>query len=574
MNRHRLEQEDRRGALAAEALLTRRQRRMRSGRVSTARRSSVCLAILAAGAMVLAACGGTSSGQTTATTSGSASATTASSSAAPSASGGSVTVGLPAAPEALDPTTEATFYGRIVFANMCLGLYGINSKLNTTPVLATALPTITNAGKTYTIPLRSGAKFNDGTPLTAAAVVTSLERDKTLATSARASSLTAISSVKALSTTKVQIQLSQPYSPLTTILAGRSGIVMSPTALKKEGSKFSQDPQCVGPFSFVSRPSLNQINLKKSPYFYGASSVHVNKLTFKVITNPSTCYANLLSGAINVAACLSPNDVSTLTKNSSYKTSQVVSNAYSGIDINVGNANGYNQPTAAPSDLLAKHRRLREALALSLSRKTINNVVYSGVNVAGCTPLAPNSPYHSSVACRHRDIAAAKKLVAATGVPTPIHLTLLVPTGTLNVQQGDVEASLAKPAGFDITVQPTEFTTALSDAEHGKYQLFDIGWSGRVDPDQNIAPFWTPHSILNYTGANYPTLTKLLADGRATTSTSARKKIYAKVLTELNKQLAIIYLFHTVDQIAYPKTVTGVQFTADGLIHLAGAAAS
>jgi peptide/nickel transport system substrate-binding protein len=50
----------------------------------------------------------------------SASATTSSSSgSAASAGSGSITVGLAEAPDALDPTTAATFVGRTVFANMC-----------------------------------------------------------------------------------------------------------------------------------------------------------------------------------------------------------------------------------------------------------------------------------------------------------------------------------------------------------------------------------------------------------------------------------------------------------------------
>ena len=139
-------------------------------------------------------------------------------------------MGLPAAPEALDPSTEATHYGRIVFANTCLGLYGISSAGLPAPVLAQDAPVISNGGLTYTITLRPGIKFNDGTPLNAAAVVTTLTRDQTLPASARASALKDITSVTATGADTVQLQLASPDSALTTILAGRSGIVMSPTA--------------------------------------------------------------------------------------------------------------------------------------------------------------------------------------------------------------------------------------------------------------------------------------------------------------------------------------------------------
>lgn len=524
-------------------------------------------AVGAAAALILAGC---SSGSSSHAASGPTSAP-GSSSAPAIQNGGQIVVGLPAAPEALDPTTEATYYGRIVFADMCLGLYGIGSQSQVTPVLATAAPTVSNDGDTLTLSVRQGVMFNDGTPLNAAAVVTSLERDMTLPTSARASALSDISSVTAVGPYTVKITLKKPDAALPTILAGRSGIVMSPTALAKEGTNFSQDPVCVGPYSFSSRPSLDQIFLKKSPYFYDASSVHASSIEFTVITDPSTCYSNLLSGAINVAACLAPNDVALLANNSSYKTQTVVTNAYGGIDINVANANGYNNPPAVADDPLAKSAALRKAFELSISRSAINKVVFDGVNLPGCTPLAPSSPYHTPVQCTHRNIAQAQALVKASGVPTPIHLTLVVPTGTLNVEEGELIASEVAPAGFDVKVQSTEFTTALSDAEHGNYQLFEIGWSGRVDPDQNIAPFYTPGSALNYTGVQDPTLQTLLEQGRETQSVSGRRAIYAKVIQHLESDIGIIYLYHEAFQIAYSAKLTGVLFTPDGIIHLGSA---
>ncbi len=521
--------------------------------------------VLIGASLVLASCSSGSSSSTAATTA---------STAAPAAkitNGGQIIVGLPAAPEALDPATEATYYGRIVFANMCLGLYGISSSGLPAPVLASKAPVISDGGLTYTITLRSGVKFNDGTPLDAAAVVTSLTRDQTLPTSARASALKDIVSVTATGTDTVQLKLASPDSALTTILAGRSGIVASPTALTKEGANFGQQPVCVGPFMFSSRPSLDQINLVKSPYFYDASKVHAASLDFTVITDPSTCYSNLLSGAINVAACLAPNDVALLKTNSAYQTQTVITNAYSGLDINVGNANGYNKPSAAPNNPFAQHPSLMKAFELSISRKTINNVVYSGINQPGCTPLAPNSAYHTSIGCTHRNIAEAKAIIAATGVATPIPVTLMEPTGTLNTQEGEVIASEAAQAGFNVTVQSTEFTTALAAAESGNYEMFAIGWSGRIDPDQNITPFYAAGSALNYTGVQDPTLQSLLVQGRTATTVSARKAIYAQVEQRLVKDLGIIYLYHEAFQLASSAKLQGVSFTPDGIIHFADA---
>src|SRR4051795_2326689 len=103
--------------------------------------------------------------------------------------GGTLVIGLESDPDALDPTLARTFVGRIVFLHMCEKLYDLNSKLHIVPQLAAALPTISKDKLTYTIKLRSGIKFNDGTAFNAAAVKTTLERHMTLKGSTRASEI-------------------------------------------------------------------------------------------------------------------------------------------------------------------------------------------------------------------------------------------------------------------------------------------------------------------------------------------------------------------------------------------------
>src|SRR5215472_12501605 len=52
--------------------------------------------------------------------------------------GGTLTVGLSAEPDALDPTTSRTLVGRSVFTSICEKLYDINAQLQIVPELAAA----------------------------------------------------------------------------------------------------------------------------------------------------------------------------------------------------------------------------------------------------------------------------------------------------------------------------------------------------------------------------------------------------------------------------------------------------
>ncbi|MFB7750383.1 ABC transporter substrate-binding protein, partial [Streptomyces sp. NPDC056121] len=210
--------------------------------------------------------------------------------------GGTLTVALNADPDKLDPSLAQTLVGRTVFAGMCEKLYDVDEAGKVVPQLATALPKTSADGRTVTFSVRKGLKFSDGTSLDAAAVVTSLLRHRDLPGSARATELTPLKSAEATGAYAVKLTLKQAYVPLTAVLADRSGMVMSPAALKKYGKNFTNHPSCVGPFKFVERVGGDRIVLAKDPNYYDARDVHLDKVIYKPIPDGSVRLANLRSG--------------------------------------------------------------------------------------------------------------------------------------------------------------------------------------------------------------------------------------------------------------------------------------
>ncbi len=484
--------------------------------------------------------------------------------------GGILKVALAEAPDALDPTVAQTYVGRIVFANMCEKLYDVGPNLDVVPQLATALPKVSDNGKTWTIKLRKGAKFNDGTPFNAKAVKTTLEHYKTAKRSSRASELADVTSVEVVNPSTVKLHLKKSYAPLLGILADRSGMILSPTQLKKLGSHFEKHPVCVGPFAFKSRPSSDQINLVKSKYYYDKDKVHLAGVQFDVVTQSSVRAANLRSGDYDVVGRLAPPQVESVKGESGVKVKSVTSIGYQGITINVSNSNGAGKPGNHTVDSpLAQHPELRQAFALSLNREAINKAVFDGQYVPGCTPISPNSPYAPDITCPKQDLAKAKQLVKQSGVDTPIPVTLIVEAQNQQAAKlGTVIKSMAQQAGFEVKVQPTEFTTALSQSQAGNFDTFQVGWSGRIDPDQNIQPFWDPTSALNYSGATYPKVSKLLDQEQTATSKDARKQIFQKLCELFLKKNNIIYLYYPTFVLGLASNVTGVKYYGDTLIRL------
>lgn len=529
------------------------------------RRSAGALSATALLAGMLAACGG-----------GSDSTTGSSGTGQPSGGGGSLTVALGSAPDTLDPVETQSRIAGSILPNLCEKLYDIDANLKINPMLASALPTISPDGKTYTITLRSGVKFNDGTPFDAAAVKTSLERAKTDKLSAQAANLAAITAVTVVDPTTVKLTLSAPSAPLLSILADRAGMVASPTQLSKLGAKFGTAPVCVGPFAFDSRPSSDTIVLKKSQYYYDASQVKLNKVTFQVVTQPNIRAANLRSGDIQLAADISPTDVASLQGNSTTTVLSAQSLGYQLIVLNVSDSHGAGTPPFTTVNTpLAQHQDLRQAFSLALDREQINQAVYAGQEFPSCNMIPANSPLYTKETGCGPDLAKAKQLVAASGVPTPIPVTLIIQASNdLQTKLGTVVQSMAQQAGFKVTLKPEEAVTGGNDAKTGHFDAYACSWSGRVDPDQNTSIWWSPTSALNYSGANYEEINKLQASARVVTDAAQRKDQYAQLTQAGITAGNYVVLFHDRLLLGSSKKVSGVDYFSNGVIRLKTASVS
>ena len=81
--------------------------------------------------------------------------------------GGVIDVATIGEPPTLDPMASTADLVGIITQHIFETLYTFDAKWGATPLLAAGLPAISEDGKTYTIPLRTGIKFHDGSVMTA-----------------------------------------------------------------------------------------------------------------------------------------------------------------------------------------------------------------------------------------------------------------------------------------------------------------------------------------------------------------------------------------------------------------------
>ncbi|HEX6470621.1 MAG TPA: ABC transporter substrate-binding protein [Streptosporangiaceae bacterium] len=486
--------------------------------------------------------------------------------------GGTLTIALDADPDVLDPTTATTLNGRMVFASMCEKLYDIDANTRLVPQLATALPQLSADGKTATIKLRTGIKFNDGTAFDAAAVKQSLDRHRTLKESARTAELAAVDKVSVVDPSTVRLTLSRPFAPLTAQLADRAGMILSPRALDRLGDNFGTAPVCVGPFKFSSRTSGSQIVLDKSPDYYAADTVKLNRIIYRIIVDPNVRAANLKSGDIQVAARPATTTIAGLQSDPNLRVVSGGGLGFAGMHINIGNVKGATAKYGTVNTPLGKSPELRQAFELSLDRNAINKAVFNGFHQPDCGPLPLDSPYRSpGMTCAPRDVAKAKQLVAQSGVKTPIPVTLTVPNDSQNIRLGEVIQQMTKETGFNVSVRPLEFATLLEQAKAGKFDVSLEGWSGRVDPDGNLNNQITTGGANNYAGMSDPAIDGPIREASTILDVAKRRDLYTQAIQRAAQLRGYIYLFHQKEYLAMRKNIAGVRFYADGLPRLATA---
>jgi peptide/nickel transport system substrate-binding protein len=482
-----------------------------------------------------------------------------------------IVVGLNQDPDILDPTLARTYVGRIVFSHICEKLYEIDEKLEIKPELAAEMPQYSDGGRTVTIKLRSGVKFNDGTVMTAEAVKSSLDRHRTLKGSNRRSELASVETVEVAGPDTIRLRLKAPAAQLLAQLTDRAGMPVSPAAAQKLGDNFGTAPVCVGPWQFVERVAQDRIVVERSPHYFDQAAAKFDRVVFKIIPDDNVRLANLRSGDIDITHQVTPTDAAALKKEGRFEVSSVTGLGYNSITINLRNKTGKTNPPGDLGTPLANDPRVREALELSIDREAINQVVYDGQYTAGCTPLPPISPFFDqSRKCPGRDVARARKLLAEAGLAAGYAFELVVVNNPQQRRVGEVIQQMAKEAGLNITIRPQEFASALNDNDAGKHQAFLIGWSGRVDPDGNIHQGQTCKGPLNATLACDERVDALLDKAREVSDLNQRRGFYREAIDLITARRNVIYLYHPHYIAAHAKNLKGYKAVPDGLMRLKG----
>ncbi len=468
-----------------------------------------------------------------------------------------LTIGMGAEPESLDPVNMTSAPAATVGEHVVERLIYMEEDGSLTPMLATSWSASADS-TVWTFEIRQGGTFHDGTPLNAEAVAVNLNRfvDPEVG-AAYAFLLGTVTDIEAIGEFTLQLTLSQPFAPILSHLSHSFVGIVSPAQLAELGPQDSFElPVGTGPYVITEWNRGESISLTVNEDYYGDIPAIPN-VNFRFIPESSALIVALETGEVDAMMRVPPQEVARLEADPNIEI--VRENSVRQIYIGFNNEREpFNNPV------------VRQALNYAIDKEAIVNSLFEGFSVADA-PVVPAVFGHASVGPYDYDPDLARELLAEAGFPDGFSMTIHHPTGRypLDATVAEVLQSQLAEVGIDVTLETREWSSYLQftaqPPEAAEYDAFMLGW-GTVTLDADYGLYALLHSNQwNPNGNNRgfyrnDRVDEILDEARVTTDQAARAALYGEAIALIWEDAPWIYL--------YNQGQVNANWTyVDGLIH-------
>lgn len=395
----------------------------------------------------------------------------------------------------------------------------------------------------WTIRVRDGIRFHDGTELDANAVAQNLET--ALFTGLASIAFTgSIDRVEVTDDLEVEVHLTRPIAVIPEILTGVAGYVAAPAML--DAPDGATHPVGTGPFVLDEWvPDSHFTAVRFDDYWRdgadGRPLPYLDAIRYELIPEPASRKAALDAGdvdmilttnAADIAAARDDADVISVEDNFSEETFVMLNSLIPPFD----------EPAA------------REALAYGTDTESIIEITQEGIVIPATGPFAPGTPWAVEepgyvTYDPERAEAAVAEYEATTGQPLSFELDGVPISDAQELQE--LLADGWRRLGIDVTVSTLEQVPYLAGITLGGYQAAWFRSYSHTDPLYLYVFFHSDFAkgagklSTNFSQVRDDRLDALLEEGLATADVDRRREIYAEATREINAQLVDIWLFHT-----------------------------
>ena len=424
----------------------------------------------------------------------------------------------------IDPYDANDTLSQAVAKSFYQGLFGLDKEMKLKNVLAESY-TVSDDGLTYTVKLREGIKFQDGTDFNAAAVKANLDRASDPANHLKRYNLYKnIAKTEAVDPTTVKITLKQPFSAFINILAHPATAMISPAALEKYGKEIGFHPVGTGPYALDTWNQTDFVKVKKFAGYWQPGLPKLDSITWRPVADNNTRAAMLQTGEAQFAFPIPYEQAALLEKNKNIELMASPSIMQRYISMNV---------TQKPFD----NPKVREALNYAINRQALVKVAFAGYATPATGVVPPSIAYAQSYQPWPYNPAKARELLKEAGYPNGFSTTLWS-SHNHSTAQKVLQFTQQQLAQVGIKAQVTAMDAGQRAAEvEGKGQkesnvrMFYTGWSASTgEADWALSPLFAsqnwPPTLFNTAFYSNKQVDEDLAQALKTNDPAEKARLY------------------------------------------------
>ncbi len=401
-----------------------------------------------------------------------------------------VTIGTTLTARTLDPADAYEIFPGILLHNLGDQLYAYEpGSTELIPQLATELPTVSDDGLIYTIPLREDVTFHDGTPFNAEGMAFSIQRF--MDNGGRPAFLLSekIDKVEATGDYELTLTLKDPFAAFTSLLT-----FWGVTPIPEDGYEIAEGsfvPDSfigTGPYKLASFGS-DAIKLDVNEDYWGEAPANEG-IDIQIFTSSANLYNTFKTGGLDVAyQTLDPDQIASLEREADAGGWQVIE-----AGTTVVNYMSLNQKIEPLNDV-----RVRQAIAAMIDRPLVDERVFQGQSEPLYSLIPTSFDTYEPVmksANGDGDFETARTLLEEAGFSeeNPFTFEIWYPSASTtraivaNTFKESFEAGL--PGLVQVEVQTAESATLWGNISEGIYPSVLANWyPDYYDVDTFIQPF-------------------------------------------------------------------------------------
>lgn len=474
--------------------------------------------------------------------------------------GGDLVIARPADAVSMNNTTTFDNPSIFTFEQIMEPLFTVSDDGSTVkPLLATGY-TVSPDKLTYTIKLRKGVTFSDGTPMTAKDVKFSIDADSATADTGWGYINAAIDNVSVVDDQTVAIKLKYAWAPLIADLSLFSNAIVPANYGGKTADQFYQAPVGTGPFAWGEWKKGQYLKLVKNTHYWQAGKPSLDSVTWNVVPDANTRKLQLQGGQIDI------DDTPDWSSFASLKsTPGIVASAFPSTQIDYV---AFNQQRAPFNDV-----HVRRAIAYSIDRQALVKAVLFGNGTAANSLLSPGTPFYDKNAGGPTyDPTQAKAEMAKSSVPNGFSTSLLIRSGDANqASVAQILQSELKKLGIAVTITQLDPTANKQARLKSDFDMTLSAWTMDIpDPDE-----WTTFAVDPNGGAksaftfyDNPQVIALNKQAQQEIDTAKRQQLYSELQKLTGQDAFLAYTYYSPYAYAATDKVKGFHVTPLGNYHV------